>query len=986
MAAWPTSWGCRVRPLVATNMKDTNTVPTTETVNVHAFDDLGRSQREAFAEPGRGPAMLIRRAGEPSQLESLFAERRPGESRAASARRARVTGVATEPGATPHSQAASTSVSPAAGLLRRDDLLAALDRATQRKVTVVSAPPGSGKTSLLRAWSDQASKDRRVAYLSVPREQQDAQQFWSGVLDVVCQTGAVAGSQGQAPVPVLDCNVMVDTVVSELAKAAGAVVLVIDDLHELSSADALSQLEHLLNVLPKSASVVLSSRRDPPIRLHQLRLAGEVAELRAGDLRFTASETREMLATSEINLSESGAAALYERTEGWAAGLRLAVISLSGHPDPDRFVNEFSGTDRAIGEYLMAEMLERQPIEVQGMLLRSSVAERLNSELADLLAGRSGCEQVLLALEDANAFVVSLDAQRTWFRYHQLLADFLRLELRRRSAEEVPQLHRKAAAWLADHGEVVEAIRHTLAAGDWPDAARLLGDHLFSLTLDGKEGSIAALLRLFPPGAWGEHPELALAQAATRLARGRLEEAAAQLAVVESHVETAPPVRRQRLTVANASLRLALARRSGQFADVVEQVNLLGTSTADGSSDLTGMGTELRAVVLMNLGIVETWSGQFGDAERHVTEGAMLAQAMGRPYIEVACRAYQAFPSANVSLTKARERGRHALELAESYGLSDRSVTAPALGALASIAVWMGEFEEGERFLRQGWEVVQEDVDPAVAVMLHMATGMLHAGRGEHQPALEALTAAVQAQSLFTGVHILAPVTAEWLACLGMPNEARATLDAFSAEHEWVDAIDLARAAISLAEGDPATAVAVLGDVQRMTLPLGFPAYALVEAHLLAGLAHLALGDRDAAATSAEAALAAAEPDRLIFPFALNNAGELLDALPRHQTAHSALLADVLDLLRGAPAPRIDRERLPQPEQLSPSELRVLRFLPTNLTRPEIARSLHISINTVNTHIRTIYSKLGASDRSSAVRRARELRLVSIGRAPSPAK
>jgi LuxR family transcriptional regulator, maltose regulon positive regulatory protein len=885
--------------------------------------------------------------------------------------------------AAPNPRPASTGVSRAAGLLHRDRLLAALDRATLRKVTVISAPPGSGKSSLLRAWSDRARKDRRVAFVSVSREQQDARQFWLGVLDAIRQTDAIADSRSQADAAVFDGDAMVDTVVSELAKAAGIVVQPIDDLHELSSADALSQLENLLSVLPQSAHVVLSSRRDPPIRLHQLRLAGEVAELRAGDLRFTAGETRELLAASQINLSDSRAAALYERTEGWAAGLRLAVISLTGHPEPDRFVDEFSGTDRAIGEYLMAEMLERQPIEVQRMLLRTSVADRLNGELADLLAGRPGCEQMLLALEDANAFVVSLDAQRVWFRYHQLLADFLRLELRRTLAEEVPDLHRKAAAWFGDHGEVVEAIRHTLAAGDWPDAAKLLADHLFSLTLDGQEGSIAALLRSFPAGAAAEHPELALAHAATQLAQGRLEDASAQLAVAESHVVSAPPARRRRLAIAHASLRLALARRSGQFAEVVEQVNLLDASTAYGSSDLIGTDSELRAVALMNVGIVETWSGHFADAERHVTEGATLAQTIGRPYIEVACRAYQAFPSTLVSLAKARERGRQAFALAERYGLSNRPVLAPALGALASIAVWMGDFEEGERWLRRGWEVVKADIDPAAAVLLHMVTGMLHAGRGEHQSAVEALTAAVQAQSLLTGVHILAPVTAEWLARLGMPDQARATLDKFSTEHEWIDAIDLARAAISLAEGEPAAALAVLGDVQHFMPPPGFPAYALVEAHVLAGLSLLALGNRNAAARAAEAALAAAEPDRLIFPFAMNNAAELLDTLPRHQTAHGALLADVADLLRGAPARRLDREHLPQPEELSTSELRVLRYLPTNMTRPEIARALYVSVNTVNTHMRNIYSKLAANDRSSAVRRARELRLLAIGRAPS---
>ena len=306
-------------------------------------------------------------------------------------------------------------------------------------------------------------------------------------------------------------------------------------------------------------------------------------------------------------------------------------------------------------------------------------------------------------------------------------------------------------------------IRHTLAAGDWPDAAGILADHLFSLTLDGQEGSIAALLRSFPAGASAEHPELALAHAATQLAQGRLEEASAQLAVAASQVESAPPARRRRLAITHASLRLALARRSGQFAEVVEQVNLLDSSTADGSSDVIGMDTELRAVALMNLGIVERWSGKFADSERHVTEGATLAQAIGRPYIEVACRAYQAFPSTSVSLSDARERGRDAIALAERHGLSDRSVLAPAFGAVASIAVWMGEFEEGERWLRRGWDVVQAGIDPAVEVLLHMVTGMLHAGRGEHQSALEALTAAVQAQSLLSGVHILAPVIAEWL-------------------------------------------------------------------------------------------------------------------------------------------------------------------------------------------------------------------------------
>jgi LuxR family transcriptional regulator, maltose regulon positive regulatory protein len=867
------------------------------------------------------------------------------------------------------------------GLLDRDDLLEMLDRALTKRVTVVSAPPGSGKTSLLRLWADRSMDRVRVAFVSVERDQQDAQGFWSGVLEAIRSPVASIDPQAKpAATTAVDGEQAVDAILSELVDRGEPLVLIIDDLHELRSAEAVGQLERFLGVVPGFVRVVLSSRRDPPVRLHRLRLVGEVAEIRAGDLRFSEGETRALLAGSGVVLSDGGAAALYGRTEGWAAGLRLAVISLSGHGDPERFVAEFSGTDRAVGEYLMAEMLERQPFEVQGMLLRTSLVDRVNGELAGLLSGGLGSERMLLELEDANAFVVSLDAERTWFRYHQLLGDFLRLELRRTLGEEVPGLHRRAAGWFADHGDVVEAVRHTLAAGDWPDAARLLADHLFSLTLDGQEGRIAALLRSFPAGASADHPELALAHAAVELNQGRLEDAAAQLALAESHVESAPPARRRRLAMAIASLRLALARRSGHFTEVMEQVNLLDASTADEPSHHAG--SELRGVALMNLGIVETWSRRFDDAERHLSEGAVLAQAIGRPYLEVGCRAHQVFPTTLVSLASARERGRQAVALAERYGLGDQPILAPALGAVAFWAIWMGEFDEGESALRRAWEVAEPQIDPAAAVLLHLVTGQLHAARGQHRAAVEAFAAGAQAQALLTGVHAFATPVVGWLAAaqarLGMVDEARETLAEFSAEDERVGAIRNARAVICIAEGDPAGALDELRDVPDFTPPTG-PAFTLVETHLLAGIAHLLLGDRNDAAAAAEAALAAAEPDRLIFPFAMTGAGKLLDALPHHETAHGALLADIVDVLQGAPAPSADRERLPQSEELSPGELRVLRYLPTNLTRPEIASELIVSVHTVNTHIRNIYSKLGARDRSAAVRRARELRLLSTG-------
>ena len=527
-------------------------------------------------------------------------------------------------------------------LIDRGDLLAALDRAAARKVTIISAPAGSGKTSLLRAWADRQGERHRLAVLQVQRDQQDAQQFWLALLDAVRHASAATGRAGpSAATPDFNAPAMVDRVLSELADAGADITLVIDDLHELNSPEALAQLTRLLTNLPPHVHAILTTRHDLRLGLHQLRLAGELAEIRAADLRFTERETRMLLDASGIALSEAGAALLHQRTEGWAAGLRLAAISLAGHPDPERFVAEFSGSDRTVAEYLIAEMLERQPADVQDLLLRTSLLDRVNGELADLLTGRPGSERILLELADANAFVVPLDPERTWFRYHHLFGDLLRLELRRTLPEEVPALHRRAAGWFIRQGQVVEAIRHTQAAGDWPDAARLLADHSFSLTLDGQAQTMQALVRAFPPGQ--DHPELALVRAGGDLVQGRLDEAAAHLAVAETYAETAPPDRQRRLRVAIASLKLSLARRRGHLAGVIEQVRFLASPVTGQSDEDIALGSDLRAVALMNLGTAEAWTLGLPDAERHLQEGAVLAREIGRPYLEVGCLAQLAF-------------------------------------------------------------------------------------------------------------------------------------------------------------------------------------------------------------------------------------------------------------------------------------------------------------------------------------------------------
>jgi LuxR family transcriptional regulator, maltose regulon positive regulatory protein len=621
-------------------------------------------------------------------------------------------------------------------LIDRGDLLGALDRAAARKVTIISALAGSGKTSLLRAWAGRQGQRHRLATLQVQRDQQDAQQFWLALLGAVRQASPTSGrAEPPAATPDFNGRAMVDRVLSELADAGADIMLVIDDLHELNSPEALAQLTRLLTNLPPYAHAMLTTRHDLRLGLHQLRLAGQLAEIRAADLRFTERETRELLDASGITLSEAGAALLHQRTEGWAAGLRLAAISLAGHPDPERFVAEFSGSDRTVAEYLIAEMLERQPDDIQNLLLRTSLLDRVNGELADLLTGRPGSERILLALEDSNAFVVSLDPERTWFRYHYLFGDLLQLELRRALPEQVPVLHRRAAGWFARHDQVADAIRHTQAAGDWPDAARLLADHWFSLALDGQAQTMQALVRAFPPGEG--HPELALVRAGGDLVQGRLDEAAAHLVVAEAYAETAPPDRQRRLRVAIASLKLSLTTRRGHLADLIDQVRFLASPVAGQSDADIALDSDLRAVALTNLGIAEAWILGLPAAERHLQEGAGLAREIGRPYLEVRCLA-QLGPASRIrSFATIQRRCREAIALAERHGWGAEWIIAPALIALAGTMVWTGEFDEAERWLQRAARAVQTDAGADIRLLpLHQTAGMLHAGRGRHHEAL----------------------------------------------------------------------------------------------------------------------------------------------------------------------------------------------------------------------------------------------------------
>jgi LuxR family transcriptional regulator, maltose regulon positive regulatory protein len=776
---------------------------------------------------------------------------------------------------------------------------------------------------------------------------------------------------------------MVDKVLAELEESCDHFVLVIDDVHELSSPEAAGQLTALLTRLPAGVRAVVATRRDLPLRLHKLRLADELAEIRAAQLRFTEHETRQLLAAAGIRLPEHVAAMLHQRTEGWAAGLRLAVLSLAGHPDPERFVAEFSGTDRTVAEYLVAEMLERQPPEVQRLLLRTSVLDRVNGELADLLTGATGSERILLDLEDANAFVVSLDPGRTWFRYHRMISGLLRLELRRTMPADIAGLHHLAARWLAARGQVADAIGHLQAAGDWDEAARMLAEHALSLTLDGQAGTVAALLRSFPARTCADSPDLTLVRAIADQYQLRLDQTDAHLRQVRAYAATTPLARQHQLQLAIASVELLSARLRGHFDSIVEQAGALlrlgdGQTSADAA-----LGSDLKAIALLNLGVTEAWSLRLADSERHLEEGAALASRIDRPYLQVACLAHLGFASTDRSFAVARQRCEDAIAVAARHGWDAEAVAAPALAALANALIWTGQFDLAEHWLDRARRATQADGEPGIRLLVCLTSAILQAARGHGHRALEEFAAAQQIQAFMVGEHGLTTRVHAWTiatqARLGMAGPARAALAALDGPRASAGEIRNAAAVILLAGHDPAAARRELRVVLDGDAPV-LSYLTRVEAYLLDAFACRDLGDERACREAAEQALNLAEPDRLVLPFAMTGAWQLLQTLPRHGTSHAALVTDILDAIRSPGRGRPSPPAMMPVEQLSRSELRVLRYLPTNLTRREIAGELSVSLNTVDTHIRRIYAKLGTTDRTAAVERARELRLLSAGR------
>jgi LuxR family transcriptional regulator, maltose regulon positive regulatory protein len=860
-------------------------------------------------------------------------------------------------------------------VVARRRLFALLDGGVRRPVTLVAAPAGAGKTLLLASWAAQASPPGPVAWLSLDPGDNDPGRLWTYVLAALDRAGAVTGGDrppagppagGELPAPL----------VHALATLAAPVVLVLDDVHELTDPRTLQGLELLVRHTPPRLRLVLATRADPPLPLHRLLVAGQLTQVRAADLAFNLPEVAELLEDYDFRarLSDADLAVLQARTEGWAAGLRLAAVSMQGHPDPRRFVLELAGDDRSLAGYLVTEVLDRQPAELRSFLMRTSVLDELSGELADALTGGDDGERILARLERANAFVVALGSRRDRYRYHPLFAELLRSELRRQAPQEIGELRRAAADWYGANGLPLEAVRQAVATGDWGRTAELLAEHGGRRLLRGQEPGLGELLGQVPAEAVRRHPELALLAAAERVAAG--DEVAASLELAAARLRQLDRGRRPRYALLLAACRLLQAGRAGDLEEAVAagRAALAAHARLD-AGDAGGVAADALAVVLSGLGTAELWRGDLVAAEAHLRAGQVAARSAGLEEARHACLGHLALLQAlQGRLGDAARTGQAAVEGAGPH---------PPAGALLALAWaqyqrdnlpgadrWLGRVLEGPGAARER----------PLRVAARIVDGWLRRANGDPAAAFAALGAARHELAGWRQprllVRWLATSEAELHLAAGDTATGRDLLGTLSEDDPTAGPRALASARLQLAEGDPAATLATLAPLTDQASAAAGPA-AAAEAWLLGALAGDALDVPEQAVASLAAAveLAGPEDNRRVFLDAGEPARALL-ARYRDRVEAGWPFLDELGHAALDPAPAL---RSPMPvlmEELSPREQAVLRYLPTMLTFVEIGSELYISVNTTKSHVRSIYRKLGVVGRRDAVRRARQLQLL----------
>ena len=862
--------------------------------------------------------------------------------------------------------------------VRRVRLERLLSAGVRGPLTVVTGPPGAGKTMAIASWALSRAAPQRLTWLTLDHFDNSPATFWRYLILALARELPDLPPDLTAPVSGHgEHDLFLRRLTSWLAARRPALTLVLDDIHQVTEPMVLAELDYVLRYASAGMRLVASSRIDPVLPLHRYRVSGELAEIRAADLAFTAAEAQQLLAMHSIALPPESLDILLRRTDGWAAGLRLAAMSMAGHPDPEQFVKEFGADDAAVTGYLIDEVLGSQPPEAREVLLKASILERVSDDLACELAGSTRVAGLIPELAEVNAFIQP--AGHGWYRFHSLFADALRLKLRRQAAHQVPDLRRKAARWLQQHGTVLEAARQAAAADDWPLAASIAVSELaIGAIIDPLAGEpLAALFGELPADAAGD-AAANLVAAAMAVREQRYEAATSWLSRAEGILGRHRPDTVMPCRLAAAEIRFALARRHGDLGSARAACADAEALLARLPGHVLARHPEARTQVLSHRGVVEMWAGRLTEAAGLLDK---TASAAGEKNCDVADYVGQ-----RALAEAARGRLRRAAELASAAVTSASArhgppgTSAAAEVALAWTCVERSELSEAGSRLARAESVLRARPDKLIGAVSGLVAARQLLARNNPRAAAETAQRAGSGWSPPSWLERKL-VLAETQAYAAAGDAESALASAGRAELSGALEPTVARARALLAAGDCEAADRVMAHAPASANG-DAPSWIRLEARLVEAELDYRRKDPAHGRQRLEQALRLADREQLRLPVAMQRTW--IHPVLRHDPGLAEIFRGLFDpSLAGnghaRPHTSAADQGLPVVvEPLSAKEREVLQYTAKMLSTAEIAGAMYVSVNTVKSHFKSIFRKLGVSQRSEAVRRAQQLSLLLI--------
>ncbi len=909
-------------------------------------------------------------------------------------------------------------------LVSRSHLIEQLNRGLNRKLSLISAPAGFGKTTLVTEWlqsqGDDASSPFFVSWLSLDEGDNDVVRFLTYLISALnrlsgleTEIGVGALQMLQSPQPPSPETILV-AAINEIAMGTNKIVLVLDDYHLIDSQSVHDNLNFLIENIPPQLHLVITTREDPPIQTSRLRARGQLTEIRAVDLRFSSTEAAEFLnQVMGLNLAAEDITALETRTEGWITGLQMAVISMQGSQDVEGFIRSFTGSHRYVLDYLIEEVLDQQPEEIQNFLLQTAILDRLTGSLCDAVrfgytetpssskgtavTGQENGRETLETLERANLFIISLDNEWRWYRYHHLFAELLRYRLQREQASTIPELNRRASKWHEEHGFIDRAIRHAIAADDLEQAARLVDEHSHPANERGDVSTVRGWFELLPDGMVRSDPSLSVACAWNLYLNG-------QISAVEDRLQDAESL----LSKQTASIS------TEQVAELVGKITVL-RAILFGVQGKPIRGIELaqqmleyipednlsaRGITLITLGRLFSDVGDITQASRSFAEAVSVLLASENVLAAViAVEQRVRLLVIQGQLVKAVDVCKEMLNLSGALNVQGKIralVSDMTRSILSKVLYERNELTDAELYVRQGIKQAKRGGFFELLVFAQILLARILQSRGDADGANKLLQIAMNSTQMNSSQRYRPDLTAcqvqLWLAQNDLAAASRwAQASNLSTEVEFIPQNEfehISLAQVLIAQGRAKSDGTTLANALELTNRLALSAESagrkghLINLLILQALALDAQGNLDQALPSLEEAIGLASPQGFVRIF-------VDKGLPMARLLYAALEKGINPnyvqiLLAAFPVAEPEKAAIHQPsasasvwiEPLSDRELEVLQLIADGLSRQEIATKLVLSLNTVKTHLRNIYSKLGVNNQMQAVGKARTLGLL----------